>query len=105
MARTPSPAAALIGQRIAARRKARAFTQDELAVLSGIDSSNIRSYESGRSMLSVLTLVRIAEALDSPPGDFLVDLTPEMFAGPTIAVDATLLAGPKPRASNARAAV
>ncbi len=97
MARTPSPAAALIGQRIAARRKARDFTQDQLAVFSGIDSSNIRSYESGRSMLSVLTLVRIAEALDTSPGDFLIDLRPDMFSAPTVTVDASLLRDSKSR--------
>lgn len=82
MPRTPSPAAAQIGARIAAERKRRGLTQDQLAVLSDIDSSNIRSYESGRSMLSVLTLVRIAEALKTPPGDFLEDLTPDLFASP-----------------------
>ncbi|TXK03546.1 helix-turn-helix transcriptional regulator [Microbacterium mitrae] len=81
----------MIGQRIAALRKARALTQDQLAVFSGIDSSNIRSYESGRSMLSVFTLVRIAEALDSAPGDFLVDLTSDMFSAPVLTVDRALL--------------
>lgn len=82
MPRTPSPAAAQIGARIAEERKRRGLTQDQLAVLSDIDSSNIRSYESGRSMLSVLTLVRIAEALKTPPGEFLEDLTPELFISP-----------------------
>ncbi|MBO0979747.1 helix-turn-helix domain-containing protein [Microbacterium sp. SD291] len=79
MPRTPSPAAALIGKRIAEERKRRGITQDELAVLSGIDSSNIRSYESGRSMLSILTLVRIADALKAEPGHFLEALTPADF--------------------------
>lgn len=59
-------------------------------MLSDIDSSNIRSYESGRAMLSVQTLVRIAEALKTEPGDFLDGLTSEMFAG---------AAAPKKRAS------
>lgn len=83
MPRTPSAAAAQIGKRIAEERKRRGLTQDQLAVLSGIDSSNVRSYESGRSMLSILTLVRISEALHASPGDFLEDLTPDMFATPT----------------------
>lgn len=51
-------------------------------MLSDIDSSNIRSYESGRAMLSVQTLVRIAEALKTEPGEFLAGLTSEMFGGP-----------------------
>lgn len=55
------------------------MTQDQLAVLSDIDSSNIRSYESGRAMLSVQTLVRIAEALKAEPGEFLEGLTSDMF--------------------------
>jgi transcriptional regulator with XRE-family HTH domain len=79
--RIPSAAAAHVGARIAAERKRRGLTQDQLAVLSEIDSSNIRSYESGRAMLSVQTLVRIAEALKAEPGEFLDGLTSEMFGG------------------------
>ena len=77
--RIPSAAAGHVGARIAAERKRRGLTQDQLAVLSDIDSSNIRSYESGRAMLSVQTLVRIAEALKTDPGDFLDGLRSEMF--------------------------
>lgn len=82
--RTPSAAAAQIGTRIAAERKRRGLTQDQLAVLSEIDSSNIRSYESGRSMLSILTLVRISEALKVSPGQFIDDLSSADFGGPTV---------------------
>ncbi|HWV48664.1 MAG TPA: helix-turn-helix transcriptional regulator [Microbacterium sp.] len=79
MPRTPSPAAAHIGARIAAERKRRGLTQDQLAVLSEIDSSNIRSYESGRSMLSILTLIKISDALKTTPGDLLDGVTADMF--------------------------
>ena len=48
--------------------KHRGITQDKLAVLTQIDSSNIRGYEKGRAMMSVQTLVRIAEALNVHPG-------------------------------------
>lgn len=82
MPRTPSPAAACIGARIAAERKHRGLTQDQLAVLSGIDSSNIRSYESGRAMLSIHTLIRISHALKTPPGNLLEGITPDMFGKP-----------------------
>lgn len=51
-------------------------------MLSDIDSSNIRSYESGRAMLSIPTLVRIATALKTQPGEFLDGLTNEMFLAP-----------------------
>ncbi len=80
MPRIPSAAAAHIGAKIAATRKDRGLTQDQLAVLSDIDSSNIRSYESGRAMLSILTLVRIAEALKTPPDEFIDDLAADMFS-------------------------
>jgi transcriptional regulator with XRE-family HTH domain len=80
--RTPSAAAARIGARIAAERKSKGLTQDQLAVLSGIDSSNIRSYESGRSMLSILTLVRISEALHASPGSFIDEVSSADFATP-----------------------
>lgn len=80
MPRIPSAAAAHIGAKIAAARKDRGLTQDQLAVLSDIDSSNIRSYESGRAMLSILTLVRIADALKTPPGEFIDDLASDMFS-------------------------
>ena len=77
--RTPSPAAAFIGERIAFHRLRRGLTQDELAVSSRIDSSNIRSYESGRALMNVFSLVRIAEALDVEPGDLLDGLGSDMF--------------------------
>jgi transcriptional regulator with XRE-family HTH domain len=83
--RTPSPAAAHVGAKIAAERKRRGLTQDQLAVLSEIDSSNIRSYESGRAMLSIQTLVRISEALKAEPGHFLSGLTSAMFNAPATA--------------------
>lgn len=82
MPRTPSAAAALIGSRIAEERKSKGLTQDQLAVLSGIDSSNIRSYESGRSMLSILTLIRISEALHATPGSFIDEVSSADFTPP-----------------------
>lgn len=80
MPRVPSAAAAHIGQRIADARRRYSRTQDQLAADTGIDSSNIRSYESGRAMPSIHTLIRIAIALDTEPGYFLDDLTLEQFA-------------------------
>ena len=79
MPRVPSPAAAHIGRQIAEARKRYSYTQDQLAAATGIDSSNIRGYESGRAMVSVHTLVRIAEALAVTPGDLLDGLTVDLF--------------------------
>ncbi len=48
-------------------------------MLTQIDSSNIRGYEKGRSMMGIPTLIRIADALRVEPGELLNDVTPEMF--------------------------
>lgn len=57
------------------------MTVDELAVASRIDSSNIRSYEAGRALMNVRSLVRIAEALKVDPGVLLDGVASEMFVG------------------------
>jgi transcriptional regulator with XRE-family HTH domain len=77
--RVPSAAAEHIGRRIADARRSYTLTQDQLAVRTNIDSSNIRGYESGRAMPSIHTLIRIAVALDTDPGFFLEGLTLAQF--------------------------
>ncbi len=67
------------------------MTQDELAVAAGIDSSNVRAYESGRAMPSIHTLLRIAQALRTPVSQFLDELALDMF--PTNQADARRRAG------------
>ena len=79
MPRVPSPAAARIGELIADVRKQRGLTQDDLAHLTRIDSSNIRGYEKGRAMMGIPTLIRIADALKIEPGELLLGVTHEMF--------------------------
>lgn len=79
MSRVASAAAARIGTQLKAVRQELGLTQDEVAVRAGIDSANVRSYESGRAMPSVHTLMRLAWALDVPPGELLEGLTPEHF--------------------------
>lgn len=79
MPRIASLAAAQIGRRITEFRKAKSLTVDQLAVAARIDSSNIRSYEAGRAMMNVRTLIRIAQALDVDPGALLEGVTAEMF--------------------------
>ncbi|MGN6127074.1 MAG: helix-turn-helix domain-containing protein [Humibacter sp.] len=80
VSRVPSAAAAHIGRLMVERRLELGETQDEVAVNSGIDSSNIRAYESGRAMPNVQSLVRVAVALNLEPGDLLRGLTPDLFA-------------------------
>ncbi len=79
MPRVSSAAAAYVGARIRAARLKDSRTHDELAALTGIDSSNIRSYESGRAMPSVFTVVRIADALGTTPGELLDGLSADLF--------------------------
>lgn len=79
MPRVPSAAAAHVGAQIAHFRMRQSMTQDQLAVASDIDSSNIRSYESGRAMMNVRSLVRIADALGVLPGDLIDGVSPDMF--------------------------
>lgn len=83
MPRVPSDPAVHIGRRIAEHRARSGLTQDQVAVASDIDSSNVRAYETGRAMPSIQSLVRIAAALGIAPGELLDGLTPEFFAVPT----------------------
>lgn len=55
------------------------MTVDQLAVASNIDSSNVRSYEAGRAMMNLRSLIRLAEALSVDPGELLEGLSSEMF--------------------------
>lgn len=55
------------------------MTQDQLMIASGIDSSNIRSYESGRAMMNVRSLARITDALGVLPGDLIDGVSPDLF--------------------------
>ena len=82
VSRVPSPAAARIGELIASERVRRGLTQDDLAHLTRIDSSNIRGYEKGRALMGIPTLVRIADALKIDPGMLLDGVTVDMFAVP-----------------------
>ena len=60
-----------------------------MAVESGIDSASIRSYENGRAMVSVRTLIQIAITLGREPGYFLDGVTNEQFTQPREATNAS----------------
>jgi len=79
MPRIPSPAAAHIGAIIADLRKSQGLSVDDLASRTKIDSSNIRSYESGRALVSLYSLVRIATELGVEPGQLLEGVELSMF--------------------------
>lgn len=60
-----------LGRLIADLRKRRGLTQEALAGLTEMDRSYISEIENGRKNLSVVSLIRIAKALDQRPGEML----------------------------------
>lgn len=52
---------------------------DDLASKAKIDSSNIRSYEAGRALVGLQSLVRIATELGVEPGSLLEGIEVSMF--------------------------
>lgn len=62
---------AKIGAHIAALRRQRGLTQEDLAGLIEMDRSYLSEIETGRKNLSVLSLIRLAGALDAKPGKML----------------------------------
>lgn len=80
MARIPSPAAAHIGALITANRKHLGLSIDDLASKTKIDSANIRSYEAGRALIGLHSLIKVATALEVPAGDLIDGLELAMFA-------------------------
>ncbi len=86
MPRKPSAAAAAIGAQVTRARRSFSLTQDELAVRAGIDSSKVRSYESGRAMPSVHTLLKLSTSLSVEPGYLLENVTLDLFDAPSPSV-------------------
>jgi transcriptional regulator with XRE-family HTH domain len=64
---------ARLGAAIRAKRKALGVSQEELAIASGVERSNMGKIERGENNLSVLNLVRIAEALNGDAAGILSD--------------------------------
>jgi transcriptional regulator with XRE-family HTH domain len=62
-----------LGAAIRAKRKELGVSQEELAITAGVERSNMGKIERGENNLSVLNLVRVAEALDSTAADILAD--------------------------------
>jgi len=58
---------------VRARRKELGISQEELAVVSGVERSNMGKIERGENNLSILNLIRIAESLKCSATDILAD--------------------------------
>ncbi|MET3139467.1 transcriptional regulator with XRE-family HTH domain [Undibacterium sp. GrIS 1.2] len=62
-----------LGAAIRAKRKEIGFSQEELALASGVERGNMGKIERGENNLSILNLIRIADALGSTSADILFE--------------------------------
>ncbi|HEV2271381.1 MAG TPA: helix-turn-helix transcriptional regulator [Steroidobacteraceae bacterium] len=61
----------LFGKRIAVLRKAKGWSQEKLALESGISRSYIGGVERGQRNIALVNICRLAEALETPPAKLL----------------------------------
>jgi len=61
-----------LGKRLASQRKIHRFTQERLAEETDLANNYISNIETGRSIPSLETLVKLCEALDITPNDLLI---------------------------------
>lgn len=64
------PIKKLLGERIRELRKAKGFTQEQLAELVGVEPRHISRIEGGYNSPSIERLARISEALNAPIKEF-----------------------------------
>ncbi|MBI1891281.1 MAG: helix-turn-helix transcriptional regulator [Burkholderiales bacterium] len=62
-----------LGTAIRTRRKEHGMSQEDLANTSGIERGNMGKIERGENNLSILNLVRIADALNCTAAEILKD--------------------------------
>ena len=74
MARQSSEAAKKIGRVIRAHRDAAQLTQNQLANLADVDASGLQSWEAGRALPGVPSLVKLADKLGINPGELIADI-------------------------------
>lgn len=60
-----------LGKAIRAKRKSLGISQEDLAITACVERSNMGKIERGENNLSILNLIRIAEALDSNAAQIL----------------------------------
>jgi transcriptional regulator with XRE-family HTH domain len=65
-----------LGANIALRRRARKWSQEELAERLGVASETVSRFERGATLPSLLTLQRIGQVLRAPITDLLADASP-----------------------------
>ncbi|WP_310131585.1 helix-turn-helix domain-containing protein [Paraburkholderia terricola] len=62
---------AAIGSALRHHRTEKGFSQEGLALATGIDRSHMGKIERGERNLTILNLIRIAQALDCTPSELL----------------------------------
>jgi transcriptional regulator with XRE-family HTH domain len=62
-----------LGKSVRARRKTLDMSQEALADYAGIDRSHIGKIERGERNVTLLNIVRIAEAMGCKPSEILID--------------------------------
>lgn len=72
MKREVRPELVEFGNRLRELRGRRGLTQEQLAHQAGVDRAWISSAETGRRNASLLTLYRLAEALEIDPGELII---------------------------------
>ena len=67
----PSDYLLKLGEKIAEKRKAAGLSQNALAIKCDMDRQNMHKIEKGSVNISILTLKKIADALNIPPKELL----------------------------------
>ena len=70
------PAAVEMGQRIRVRRRVLKLSQEDLAERAGYHSTYVSSVERGERNATLVTILRIAQALEIDPGRLIRGLKP-----------------------------
>lgn len=74
--KTPFAAAGTFGGRVRKRRLDLGWSQEKLAEESGLHWTYISSIERGERNISLLNILRVAEALEIDPGKLVRELMP-----------------------------
>lgn len=61
----------LFGKKLVQLRKVRAWSQEQLALESGLARSYLGGVERGQRNIALLNICRLAEALEVPPSELL----------------------------------
>jgi transcriptional regulator with XRE-family HTH domain len=97
-----SEASRIVGRRIRDRRLAYSVSQEDLAELAMIHTTNLGKIERGSANPSLHTLLRIAGALNADPGELLSGLTPVMLPDQAHPITAADLAAFRKRSAKRR---